>query len=174
MLLKITEKVLLDRNTMYSPIVHRIHIYWYCLLFLLLFLCIRLLFTITVLLLSPYRPSILGNMILVVLTELNDNVNGQLTLGLGKSMEETTSVFWVDLGYKLRGRLKVPLQGPKGWLASHLYCLLFHYFHNEIIVTVTEYLTVWPGSAPENWGCGPGYVRDPPKAWTMSPTDQFQ
>jgi len=32
-------------------------------------------------------------MILIVLTELNDNVNGQLTLGLGKLMEETASVF---------------------------------------------------------------------------------
>jgi len=37
MLLKVTEKVLLDRNTMYSPIVHRIHGYWYCLMSLLLF-----------------------------------------------------------------------------------------------------------------------------------------
>jgi len=34
---EITGKVLLDRNPMYSPIVHRIHGYWYCLLFLLLF-----------------------------------------------------------------------------------------------------------------------------------------
>jgi len=36
MLLKITGKVLLGRNPMYSSIVHRIHDYWYCLLFLLL------------------------------------------------------------------------------------------------------------------------------------------
>jgi len=36
MLLKITGKVFLDRNPLYSSIVHRIHGYWYCLLFLLL------------------------------------------------------------------------------------------------------------------------------------------
>ena len=28
---------------------------------------------------------------------MNNNVNGQLTLGLGKLMEETASIFWVDL-----------------------------------------------------------------------------
>ena len=38
------------------------------------------------------------------LTKLNNNVNGQLTLGLRKLMEETASVFWVDLGYRLRSR----------------------------------------------------------------------
>ena len=53
-------------------------------------------------------------MILIVLTELNNNVNGQLILGLEKLMEETASVFWVDLGYKLRDRLMVPLQGSGG------------------------------------------------------------
>jgi len=41
-------------------------------------------------------------MILIVLTELNDNVNGQLILGLGKLMEEIASVYWADLGYRLR------------------------------------------------------------------------
>jgi len=64
-----------------------------------------------VLLLSLYHPSILRNMILITLIELNNNVNGQLTLGLGKLMEETTSVFWVNLGYRLRSQLMVPLQG---------------------------------------------------------------
>jgi len=63
MLLKITEKVLLDRNTMYSPIVHRIYDYWYCLLFLLLFTVYTIIvYWYTVLLLSLYHPSILGNM----------------------------------------------------------------------------------------------------------------
>jgi len=37
MLLKITEKVLLDCNTMYSFTVYRIHSYYYCSLLLLLF-----------------------------------------------------------------------------------------------------------------------------------------
>ena len=42
-----------------------------------------------------------SNMNFNCLTELNNNVNGQITLGLEKLMEETTSVFWVDLGYRL-------------------------------------------------------------------------
>jgi len=29
-------------------------------------------------------------------------------------MEETASVFWVDLGYRLRSRKRVPLQGSYG------------------------------------------------------------
>jgi len=33
----------------------------------------------------------------------------QLTLGLKKLMEEMTSVFWVDLGYRLRSRKRVLL-----------------------------------------------------------------
>jgi len=36
-LLKVTEKVLLNRNTMYSLSVHRVHDFCYCLLWLLLF-----------------------------------------------------------------------------------------------------------------------------------------
>jgi len=68
----------------------------------------------TVPLLSLYRPSTLSNMILIVLTEINNNVNGQLILGLGKLMEETTSIFWVDLGYRLHSRLAVPRQGYGG------------------------------------------------------------
>ena len=51
--------------------------------------CIRLL----LLLLSSHCPSILVKLILIVLTELNNNVNGQLTLGMGKLIEETVSVF---------------------------------------------------------------------------------
>jgi len=68
----------------------------------------------TVLLLSLYHPGILSNMILIVLTELNSNVNGQLTLGLGKFMDKITSVFWMDLRYMLRSRLTIPLQGYGG------------------------------------------------------------
>jgi len=45
MLLKVTKKVLLDRNTVYNPFVHHIHGYWYCLLFLLLFIEHTILFT---------------------------------------------------------------------------------------------------------------------------------
>ena len=68
----------------------------------------------TVPLLSLYRPDILNNMILIILTELNNNVNGQLTLELEKLMEEIAFVFWVDLRYRLRNRNTVSLQGSGG------------------------------------------------------------
>jgi len=50
-------------------------------------------------------------MIIDVMTELNNNVNEQVTLGLGKLMEEITSVFWVDSEYKLRNRLTISTAG---------------------------------------------------------------
>ena len=63
MLLKVTEKISLDRNARYSSI-HRIHGYCYCSLLLLLFVVYTITVTVTVLLLllSPHRPSNLGNM----------------------------------------------------------------------------------------------------------------
>ena len=70
--------------------------------------------TVLLLLLSPHRPIILVTWRLIVLIEINSNVNEQFTLGLKNLMEETTSVFWVDLGYRLRSRYMVPLQGSKG------------------------------------------------------------
>ena len=62
MLPKVTGKGLFNCNTLYSPIIHRIHGYCYCSLVLLLFTV----YTITVdcytvPLLSLYRLSILGN-----------------------------------------------------------------------------------------------------------------
>ena len=57
MLPKLLGKVSLGRNARYSSI-HRIH--GYCSLFLLLFTVYTI--TVTVLLLSPHRPSILGKM----------------------------------------------------------------------------------------------------------------
>ena len=108
MLLKATGKVSLDYNAWYSSI-YRIHDYCYCLLFLLL----STVYTITVIiLLLPSQYS--SNMNIDCLIELNNNINGQLTLGLGKLMEETASVFWVDLGYRLHSRLTVPLQDSGG------------------------------------------------------------
>ena len=74
-------------------------------------------------------------------------------------MEETASVFWVDLGYKLRSRLKVPLQGSSGMTDIPSVLLLFHCFHSEITVTVTEYLAIRPGSVLGNLGRGPGMYR---------------
>jgi len=62
MLLKITEKILLDRNTLYSSIVYHIHRYYHCLLSLLLFTVHSIMvYRYTVLLLLLYRPNILGN-----------------------------------------------------------------------------------------------------------------
>ena len=84
------------------------------------------------------------------LLKLNNKIIEQLTLGLGKLMEDTASVFWVDLGYRLRSRLRVPLQGSCGMTDIPSVLLLFHCFHSEITVTVTEYLAVRPGSAPGN------------------------
>ena len=98
MLLEVTEKISLGRNARYN-FIHRIHSYCYYLLFLLLFTVYTI--TVTVLLLSLYHLSVLRNIILITLIELNNNVNGQLTSGLEKLKEETTSVFWVDLGYRL-------------------------------------------------------------------------
>jgi len=41
--------------------------------------------------------------------KLGNKVSKQLTSGLGKLIGKTMSVFWVDLGYKLRSRNGVPL-----------------------------------------------------------------
>ena len=59
----ITGKILLDCNILYSSIIHRIHGHWYCSLPLLLFTMYKfIVYYYTVLLLSLYRLSILGNM----------------------------------------------------------------------------------------------------------------
>ena len=63
-------------------------------------------------------------------------------------MKEAASVFWVDLGYRLRSRKRVPLQGSRGMTDISYVLLLFHCFRSEI--TVTEYLAVRPGSASGN------------------------
>jgi len=46
---------------------------------------------------------------LIIFTEFNNKVIEQLTPRLEKLMEETASVFWVDLGYRLHSWLMVPL-----------------------------------------------------------------
>jgi len=63
MLPKLTREGLFDRNTLYSPIVHRIHGYCYCFPVLLLFTVYTLTVDCyTVPLLSLYRRSIIGYM----------------------------------------------------------------------------------------------------------------
>ena len=57
-------------------------------------------------------------------------------------MEETGSVFWVDLGYRLRSRLTVPLQGSE--------------LTSRIVHIVIDYLVVGPASTPSDWVVVPG------------------
>ena len=54
---------------------------------------------------------------------------------MGKLMEATASVFWVDLGYKFVQPTEGLLQGS--WRMTHIpsVLLLFHCFHSEITVT---------------------------------------
>jgi len=35
-------------------------------------------------------------------------------------MKKTTSIFWMEVGYRLRRRDTVPLQGSGGWLISRI------------------------------------------------------
>ena len=58
-------------------------------------------------------------------------------------MEETASLFWVDLGYRLRNRKRVPLQGSWGVTGTHLVLVP--------VIHVPDYLTVGPDLAPGVW-----------------------
>ena len=71
-------------------------------------------------------------------------------MGFRKFIEETSSVFWMDPGYRLRSRPRVPLQGSWGMTDIPFVLLLFYCFGSEITVTITEYLAILPGSAPGN------------------------
>jgi len=92
--MKVTEKGLFDRITLYNPIVYRIH--GYCCRSLLLILFTVYTITVdcyTVPLLSPYRPNIISNMDIDCHDWINNNVKRQLTQELKKLMEEITYVF---------------------------------------------------------------------------------
>jgi len=52
-------------------------------------------------------------------------------------MEETASVFWMDLGYRLRNRDTISLQGSGGSLTSRI----------VYIIIVIDYLALGPGAA---------------------------
>ena len=80
---------------MVTVTVHRVYDYCYCTI------------TVTVTTSSQYS----SNTDIDYLTELNNNIKRQLTTGLEKLMDKTASVFWADLGYRLRSLLTVPLQG---------------------------------------------------------------
>jgi len=62
-------------------------------------------------------------------------------------VKDTVSVFWVDLGYRLRSRKRVPLQGSQGMTGISSDTLLF---------TLTKYEAIWPGSVPETKVVVPG------------------
>ena len=106
-----------------------------------------LLLTPLTLLLTLYRPNNWNNM---DIDWFKYNVIEQLPLGLEKLMEETVSIFWVDLGYRLRSRDTVPLQGLRGWLTSRIVHIII------VIIIVIDYLAVEPGSAPSDWVMVPG------------------
>jgi len=140
MLLKVTWKILLDHNARYSSI-RRIHGYCYCSpciqLLLLLLYC-----TVTIIVSFQYS----SNMDIDWLTELYNNINEQLILGLKKLMEETMSVFWVDLGYRLHSWNMLPMQSSRGWLTSHMFIVLqcyCKYYSTVILWVLLLLLTTW-------------------------------
>ena len=101
---------------------------------------------------------------------------------VGKLIKETVLVFWVDLGYRLRSRNTVPLQGSEGWLTSHLFTVP----QCDCEFTVPQWCCVycycycyWLPSgrawfSARHLGRGPGYVRDPPKIRITVSNYQFQ
>ena len=141
--MKVPEKLSLDCNTLYSSI-HRIHGYCYCSLFLSLFTVYTITVTVTVTASSQYSC----NMNFDCLNELNNNVNGKLILGLGKLMEETASAFWVDLGYRLRSRKRVPLQGSHGVIDTLVLFLFLLYMLCMSLTTLRQVLVQRQESGP--------------------------
>jgi len=72
MLMKVTGKILFDRNTLYSPIIYRIHGYYNHSLLLILFTVYTIIVDCyAVPLLSPHHPSILSNMDIDCLNWIN-------------------------------------------------------------------------------------------------------
>jgi len=70
----------------------------------------------------------------------------QLTPELGKLMEET-SIFWVDLVYRLRSRKRVQLQSSRGVIDTLVLFLFLLY----MLYMLPDYLAVGLGSAPGVW-----------------------
>ena len=73
----------------------------------------------------------------------------QLTPGMRKLVHKTTSVFWVDPGYRLHSQKRVPLQGSRGVTDTPFYsCLYMLYMLPDLLYMLPDYLTIGPGSAP--------------------------
>ena len=64
-------------------------------------------------------------------------------------MEETASVFWVDLGYRLRSRKRVSLQGSRGMIDTLV--LFLFLFLIYMLYMLPDYLAVETGSASGVW-----------------------
>jgi len=96
-------------------------------------------------------------------------------------MEGTAYVFWVDLGFRLRSRKRVPLQGSRG-VTDTPSCSCYSCYTctcSCYTCTCSCYTCSWlpygrSWFSTRGLGRGPGYARDPPKIQTMSPTDHFQ
>jgi len=73
-------------------------------------------------------------------------------------MEETSSVFWVDLGFRLHSRKRVPLQGSRGVTGTPSCSCSCYTCYTCIwpVIHVSDYLAVGPGSAPGVWAVVPG------------------
>ena len=73
-------------------------------------------------------------------------------------MEETPSVFWVDLGFRLRSRKRVALQDSRGVMALRPDLVpVIHVIHVPIpVIYVPGYLAIGPGSALGVWAVVPG------------------
>jgi len=75
-------------------------------------------------------------------------------------MEETASVFWMDLGYRLRSRKRVPLQGSRGVTDTpSCFCSCYTCYTCSWLLSSKSWFST------RSLGRGPGYVRDPPKVW---------
>ena len=64
-----------------------------------------------------------------------------------KLIDETASVFWVDLRYRLCSRKRVPQQGSRGVTDTPILFLFLLY----MLYMLPEYLAVRPGSASGVW-----------------------
>ena len=125
-------------------------------------LILFILFTDIYILLYMYHDSLLCcycyhyRIIPVNLGNMYINNIKQITLGLGKLVEETASVFWVDLGFRLRSRKRVPLQGSRGVTGTPS-CSCYTCY--TCTCSCLHVPVVGPGSAPGVWAVVPGMHR---------------
>ena len=107
----------------------------------------------------------------IYMTWLLDNLHQ-----VGKLIEETVSVFWVDLGYRLRSRNMIYYRVLGDDWHSICYCYITLLFNSDTVCTVYCYwlssVRVW--FSARHLGRGSGYVRNPPKTQIHVTNYQFQ